>query len=175
MVDSVLASQARNASGVGKAERASVRDPVGSVRPASSGVERAFGAGLAEASPILQPPSNDQTSANDQTPVGNGLLSTSVQILLAETRSQEALAPFAPSSRFGQAINSYTETQSQVRETIRTNTGSTAPQGALGIAVANPAPESVPPEQPAPEAGTVNSVSTAIAPAVPQAGTLITV
>jgi hypothetical protein len=41
--------------------------------------------------------------------------------MLAETRSQEAAAPFAPPSNIGRAINVYLETQTQVRDTIRDN------------------------------------------------------
>jgi len=115
MVDGVLAPRAQSASGVGGVDRARTRGPVGSVQSAQAAGQRAFGANFAESSAILQPASNDQVAS------GSGLLSTNVQMHLAETRTQEATAPFVAPSRLGQAINIYAETQDQVRKTIRAN------------------------------------------------------
>jgi len=115
MVDGVLTAQAQNASGVGRSDRAGARGPVQPVRGVSATGQRAFGESFAEAAGALYPPSNDQPT------VGGGLLSTGVQVMLAETRSQEAAAPFAPPSNIGRAINVYLETQTQVRDTIRDN------------------------------------------------------
>ncbi len=54
-------------------------------------------------------------------PVGNGLLSTGVQFLLAETRTQEAGAPLPPVSNLARARDQYLSTQAQVRDTIAAN------------------------------------------------------
>lgn len=54
-------------------------------------------------------------------PVGAGLLSTGVQFLLAETRTQEAGAPLPPVSNFTRARDQYLSTQAQVRDTIAAN------------------------------------------------------
>jgi hypothetical protein len=121
MVDGVLSAQAQNASAVGRSERSSARGPVQPVRGSSATGQRAFGASFAEASASFLPASNDQTT--DQPAVGGGLLSTGVQVLLAETRSQEAAAPFVPPSNVDRAINVYLETQSQVKDTIRSAGG----------------------------------------------------
>lgn len=122
MVEGVLSAQAQSAAGVGKSERTSARGPIQPVRATSSTGQRAFGESFTEAASALAPASNDQV------PVGNGLLSTGVQVLLAETRSQEAAAPIAAPSNIGRALNVYVETQTQVKETIRdsslVNTGS---------------------------------------------------
>ena len=117
MVDSVLARQAQTVSGADKSERVKARDPAGPIRPLAAGSRRAFGAGISQTATVLAPASNDQAATS------GGLLSTSVQILLAETRSQEAAAPFVPTSKLDGAINAYVETQGQVRETIRANGG----------------------------------------------------
>jgi len=131
MVDGVLAPRAQSASGVGGVDRARTRGPVGSVQSAQAVGQRAFGANFTESSAILQPASNDQVAS------GSGLLSTNVQMHLAETRTQEAAAPFVAPSRLGQAINVYAETQDQVRKTIRANTsGGIAVGSALASRIA---------------------------------------
>lgn len=56
-----------------------------------------------------------------QPPAGSGLLSTGVQFLLAETRTQEAGAPLPPVSNFARARDQYLSTQAQVRDTIAAN------------------------------------------------------
>ena len=131
MVDGVLSAQAQNASGVGRSERAGARGPVQPIRATSATGQRAFGETFTEATSALMTPSNDQT------PVGSGLLSTGVQVLLAETRSQEAAAPLAPPSNVGRAINVYLETQTQIKETIRdsnlTNEGGVASQARTNL------------------------------------------
>ncbi|MEX0297530.1 MAG: hypothetical protein AB3N28_00570 [Kordiimonas sp.] len=47
------------------------------------------------------------------------MLSNGVQMLLAETRTQEDVAPSVAPSKVGRALNSYLATQAKVRETIR--------------------------------------------------------
>lgn len=54
-------------------------------------------------------------------PAGSGLLSTGVQFLLAETRTQEAGAPLPPVSNFARARDQYLSAQAQVRDTIAAN------------------------------------------------------
>jgi len=132
MVDSVLAPKAPAASDVGKSERAKARALDASARTKFGAGQRAFGTGLSGSAVTVQPASNDQLLTIDQSPVGQGLLSTGVQILLAETRSQESSALFVPSGQIDSAINSYTETQGHVRETIRANTGRIVPNSTLG-------------------------------------------
>jgi hypothetical protein len=155
MVDSLLASQAQRASGVGKAEHANVRAPVGAGRSAEAGGQRVFGERVAVNNVIPLP------AAKDKVKVGNGLLSTSVQILLAETRSQEAVAPFVAPSKLGQAINTYIETQGQVRDTIRANTGRLPTSG-----LAVPADTSAASQTSALSAATPQAASLSLRPAI---------
>lgn len=131
MVDGVLSAQAQSASGVGKSERSSARGPVQPVRATTATGQRAFGESFAEATGSFTAPSNDQA------PVGNGLLSTGVQVLLAETRSQEAAAPFTPASNVGRALDVYQETQTQVKETIRDSNLANAGNGLASQARSN--------------------------------------
>jgi len=49
---------------------------------------------------------------------GNGSLSTSIQLILAETRTRDDQSTFADKSILGKALNSYTNVQASVRETI---------------------------------------------------------
>lgn len=49
---------------------------------------------------------------------GIGRLSSSVQLILAETRTQEELSEFVDRSVLDQATNSYAQSQASVRETI---------------------------------------------------------
>ena len=49
---------------------------------------------------------------------GSGMLSKDVQFLLAETRMQEQQATLPAPSSLGRAIESYSQTQTRVRETI---------------------------------------------------------
>ncbi len=67
-------------------------------------------------------------AAKAQQPAGRGLLSTGVQFILAETRTQEAGAPLPPPSSLGRARDSYLTTQASVRETIAINRSFNAPQ-----------------------------------------------
>ena len=132
MVDDVLAARAQSASVSGRTERASSRAALSSVRGLNSisrlpeGSQRAFGASFSKSS--INFPEERKPAERG----GSGLLATDVQILLAETRSQEASGPSSPPSRVGQAINVYLETQSQVRDTIRATANGFA--GAPGLA-----------------------------------------
>ncbi len=49
---------------------------------------------------------------------GNGSLSTSIQLILAETRTRDDQSTFADKSILGKALTSYTSVQASVRETI---------------------------------------------------------
>lgn len=113
MADAALAPSSRVATNVSRVERPSARGAVDAVRPA--GAAAAFQQNLGAADNVVP-----VTPAQEQ-PSGNGLLSTGVQMILAETRTQEANAPFVPPSNVGRALNSYLETQAKVRETIREN------------------------------------------------------
>lgn len=49
---------------------------------------------------------------------GNGMLSTSAQLILAETRTQEGQSTFANKSTLDKALSSYNDSQTSVRETM---------------------------------------------------------
>jgi len=138
MVDEVLASRAQTASVSERAESASSRATSSAVSSADNVSrlpelsQRAFGVNFAKPATNL-PGERLEGRPERKDPVrsGNGLLATEAQILLAETRSQEAAATFYPPSRVGRALNVYLETQSQVRDTIRAATSSLAGNSAL--------------------------------------------
>lgn len=69
------------------------------------------------AQPVLDRP----TARQDDRKSGTHLLSTDVQLLLTETRAQEASAPSPAPSSVGVALSSYSSAESSVRETIRNN------------------------------------------------------
>ncbi|TNE62267.1 MAG: hypothetical protein EP335_13290 [Alphaproteobacteria bacterium] len=54
-------------------------------------------------------------------PAGKGLLSTGVQLLLAETRTQEADARFPAPGNLGRARSAYLDVAARVRDTIAAN------------------------------------------------------
>ena len=116
MADAALAPS-RTATNVSRIDRSSARGPVNPVRPVNAA--ESFRHNLGEAGS-----SNNVTSLNAVQPTGPGLLSTGVQMVLAETRTQEAGATFIPPSNVERALNSYQETQTKVRETIRDNLAS---------------------------------------------------
>ncbi len=64
-----------------------------------------------------------QFSAQTDRPLapGAGLLSTGVQFILAQTRTQEAGAPLPPPAKFDRARESYLGVQARIRETIAFN------------------------------------------------------
>tara|TARA_R110002096_G_scaffold316732_4_gene511227 strand:+ start:289 stop:756 length:468 start_codon:yes stop_codon:yes gene_type:complete len=114
MADAALATQSRSATNVSRVERSSARGTVKPVR--AVGETDAFNRNV-NVSGGLAGVSSGQ-SAQEQ-PAGGGLLSNGVQMLLAETRTQEAGAPSVAPSSVGRALNSYLTTQAKVRETIR--------------------------------------------------------
>lgn len=61
----------------------------------------------------------DNTAITVQAPEpGNARLSSNIQLILAETRAQEDQSSFLDRSTLDQAVNSYTQSQASVRETI---------------------------------------------------------
>lgn len=131
MADAALAPS-RAATNVSRIDRSSARGPVAPVRPV--GGAEAFQRNLGEAGGA-----GNVTSLNQLQPTGSGLLSTGVQMVLAETRTQEAGATFIPPSNVGRALNSYQETQAKVRDTIRENlsvgSGATASNAASAVSL----------------------------------------
>ena len=116
MAIDAAAAQSRIANGASQVERSSVRAPIQPVRPISPG--DAFQNNLSGAQAAIgKVLSNAQKS--QQTPTSKGLLSTNTQLLLAETRTQEAGGTFVPASSIGRALEQYAATQTKIRETIR--------------------------------------------------------
>lgn len=66
-----------------------------------------------------QPLPEKPAARQDDRKSGAQLLSTDVQLLLAETRTQEAAAPSPAPSSVGVALSRYSSAESSVRETIR--------------------------------------------------------
>lgn len=96
-----------------------MRGPVQAVRPVEAA--GAFQQNLTNSGATTQVTGLAQSQ--QQKPDSKGLLSTGVQMMLAETRTQEAGAPFVPQSNVDRALDSYVSTQAKVRETIRGNIG----------------------------------------------------
>ena len=115
MADTALAMQSRNAAHVSQVERSSLGGPSRPVRAVSptgvfqSSISTAQ-AGISKSAALAQKP---------QAAAGRGLLSNSVHILLAETRTQEATSSYVSSSSVGPALERYTTAQTKVKETIR--------------------------------------------------------
>jgi len=116
MADAALATSSRVATNVSRSERSSGRGPISPVRPVSE--TDAFQRNLE--TPAFNRSSTVLSAATEQVS-GSSLLSTGVERLLAETRTQEAGASFTPPSRISLALNSYVTTQAKVRDTIRDN------------------------------------------------------
>ncbi|MBL4790443.1 MAG: hypothetical protein JKY60_15850 [Kordiimonadaceae bacterium] len=142
MVDSVLTSQAQGAAGVRQTERTAARGAIDPLSPSNKVAQRAFGAVISAAATPQSKPVSEKPSL-EKAPIRGGLLSTSAQVLLAETRSFEAAAPFRGNSNIGNATNIYRQTQDRVSGTIRETLGqvSTSASGAANsneAAVAEP-------------------------------------
>jgi len=131
MVDNILASRAQTASVSDRAERALPRansagaSSLNSLSRLPELSQRAFGSAIAKPATSLSEERKVPQRA------GSGLLGTDAQILLAESRSQEASAAFYPPSRIEKAITTYLETQTQVRDTIRATSGGFGGNGGL--------------------------------------------
>lgn len=118
MADASFAARPQQAAPVSRAERSSAR-PNGSSATQSADFNR-----------NLTPSRSDSVSAalslsgTGQRPVqaGGGLLTTGLQFMLAQTRTQEAGAPLPPISNLERARSQYLSTQSRVRDTIVANT-----------------------------------------------------
>lgn len=91
-----------------------------------AGIQRDFSLMQPQAAQIAQKAAQpvldrSTTARQDDRKSGSHLLSTDVQLLLAETRAQEASAPSPAPSSVGVALSSYSSAESSVRETIRNN------------------------------------------------------
>jgi len=135
------------------ATRPQAAAPVARAEPVSARPRNSSGAQTSDFNSDLQAERSDSVNAvlklnqnqSTQPPAGSGLLSTGVQFLLAETRTQEAGAPLPPVSNFARARDQYLSTQAQVRDTIAANQFLRQDQAA-----AEPAPADA--EPPAPQA-----------------------
>ncbi len=107
--------QSRAATPVARNDRAPAR-PFGATETRTGDFSR----GLESASNVVGA-SFAPAGQRPQQPQGRGMLSTSVQFVLAETRTQEAGAPLPPISSLGRARNSYLDAAASVRETIALN------------------------------------------------------
>lgn len=114
MAEAALATQSRSATNVSRVDRSSARGAAGPVH--AVGKTDAFNQNVSVSGGFPSVPSAQTTQ---EQPAGSGLLSNGVQMLLAETRTQEAGASFVAPSNVGRALNSYLTTQTKVRETIR--------------------------------------------------------
>ncbi|PCI62579.1 MAG: hypothetical protein COB37_06710 [Kordiimonadales bacterium] len=136
MVDSVLTSQSQGAAGVRQTERTATRGAIDPLSPSNKVSQRAFGAVIsAAATPQAKPVSEKQSL--ERAPIRGSLLSTSSQVLLAETRSFEAAAPFRGNANVGLAINVYRQTQDRVSGTIRENVAQASASPASSAANSN--------------------------------------
>ncbi|MCJ9428454.1 hypothetical protein [Kordiimonas marina] len=115
----------------GKPTSAAKASGAQSARPAD-GASFGRNFGTAQTQQAAQAATTTQAFAK---PGGPGLLSTGVQFLLAETRTQEATAGFAAPSNLGRARDAYQRVQKRVRETI--NASIHAASSDLGLSEAS--------------------------------------
>ncbi len=113
--------QSRAAAPISRTDRAPAR-PFGSTETRTGAFSRGLDGAQNVASASLAP-----AAEKAQQPAGRGLLSTGVQFILAETRTQEAGAPLPPVSNLSRARDSYLTTQASVRETIAINRAFSTP------------------------------------------------
>ena len=104
--------QSRAATPVARNDRAPAR-PFGTTETRTGDFSRELDTAANVVGASLAP-----AAARPQQPQGRGMLSTSVQFMLAETRTQEAGAPLPPISNLSRARDSYLSSQASVRETI---------------------------------------------------------
>jgi len=112
MADAAFAMQSRAATQVTRNDRAPSR-PFGATEARTGDFSRGLDSASNVAGASFAP-----AAARPQQPQGRGMLSTSVQFVLAETRTQEAGAPLPPISSLSRARDSYLSSQASVRETI---------------------------------------------------------
>lgn len=119
MAEANVAAGVRPATSSSSAQRSSSASGsarINAVRPPSP-----VGTNLAFSQALIPPqPSGDVSLQNQPITLkaGSGMLSKDVQFLLAETRMQEEQASVPAPSSIGRAIDSYSQTQTRVRETI---------------------------------------------------------
>ncbi|UTW58442.1 hypothetical protein KFE96_16725 [Kordiimonas sp. SCSIO 12603] len=121
MADAAFASQSRVATEPTRFERTPVRGTNPSLRPQT--VAHTFASRFPETSETGQDNTAPQAIPAQFEPAGSGLLATGTGLLLAETRTAEAAAPFVAPTRIGNALNSYRETQAQIRESLQGRSG----------------------------------------------------
>lgn len=80
----------------------------------ASGSSRLAFAKSAESAAAPDPVANEIKVAEP----GKGMLSTSIQLILAETRTQENQAAYTDKPTVDKALNSYNDSQTSVRETM---------------------------------------------------------
>lgn len=118
MADAAFASQSRIVTEPTRFDRTPVRGTNPSLRPQT--VAHTFASRFPEAEETGQDNTARQASAvQTDVPANGGLLATGTGLLLAETRTAEANAPFVAPTRVGNALNSYRETQTQIRENLQ--------------------------------------------------------
>ncbi|MBO6504970.1 MAG: hypothetical protein JJ850_16750 [Kordiimonadaceae bacterium] len=113
---SIAAGAAAGSSSISRTSGASGQGRVSALRPVSAlaPTPQAFSQNLAIARPIeVEAPTQVITSEP-----GTARLSSNVQLILAETRTQEDQSDFVDRSTLDQAANSYAQGQAAVRETI---------------------------------------------------------
>ncbi len=117
MADAALASQPRSVVEPSRFERSPVRSVNPSLRTESIG--QTFGARFSGG--VSQTQASDTNSIPASFPevrIREGLLATGASLLLAETRTAEATAPFTPLSNVDTALTSYENVQAQIRESL---------------------------------------------------------
>jgi len=125
MAEAAIAAQSQAATGASRVNRSAGSSAAGRTAPSSLPGLRPVSdvAGIQRTFTIAQPTTekNSVTDKNNDKRAGSGLLSTNTQMLLAETRTQEASSSFVPSGTVGPALESYQATYAKVQETIRVN------------------------------------------------------
>lgn len=113
---SIAAGAAANVSSVSRTQSAGGPGRVSALRPVSAlaPTPQAFSQNLALARPIEVEPSTPVAAPEP----GAAKLSSSVQLILAETRTLEGQSDFVDRSTLDQAASSYSRGQAAVRETI---------------------------------------------------------
>ena len=118
MADAAFASQSRIVTEPTRFERTPVRGTNPSLRPQT--VAHTFASRFPETAETGQDNSVQQVPVvQADAPANGGLLATGTGLLLAETRTAEANATFVAPTRVGNALNSYRETQTQIRESLQ--------------------------------------------------------
>ncbi len=95
--------------GASGSSRVGALRPVSAVAPTAQSFAQSF---------AIARPAADEKPAPAKPEPGTGRLSSSVQLILAETRAQEDQSDFIDRSTLDHAANSYAQSEASVRETI---------------------------------------------------------